>query len=64
MLFCYSKANVMHGHKYSDDVAICEAKTKEEAIKKFSQIYSLELLVGNVKPVEYNSLGIFIATEY
>lgn len=64
MLFCYSKANAMQGHKYSDDVAICEAKTTEEAIKKFSQLYSLELLKDNVKQVEYNSLGIFIATEY
>jgi len=64
MLFCYSRPNMLIGHQYTDDVAICEANTKEEAIDIFSQMYSMELLDNNVKKVEYNDLGIFVATDY
>lgn len=63
-LFCYSKPNVMEGHNYTDDVALCYAEDINEASKIFEQLYSKELLKGNVEEVSFNSLGIFIATDY
>lgn len=63
-LYCYSKPSVMEGHRYSDDVAICYADSIEESIRIFSKLYNLSLLVGNVREVKFNDLGIFIATDY
>lgn len=63
-LYCYSKPNVMKGHKYSDDVAICYADSLKDAMSKFNRLYDLSLLVGNVKEVRFNDFGIYIATDY
>ena len=63
-LYCYSKPNVMEGHKYSDDVAICYANSIEESIHIFSKLYDFSLLTGNVKEVKFNDFGIYIATDY
>ena len=63
-LYCYSKPNVMEGHKYSDDVAICYADSLKDAMSKFNRLYDLSLLVGNVKEVRFNDFGIYIATYY
>lgn len=63
-IYCYSKHNVMEGHKYSDDVAICCADSLEDAMSKFLRCYDLSLLVNNVKEVKFNDFGIFIATDY
>jgi hypothetical protein len=63
-LYCYSKPNVMEGHKYSDDVAICYADSLKDAMSKFNRLYDLSLLVGNVKEVRFNDFGIYIATDY
>ena len=63
-LWCYSKANIMKNHNFSDDVAICEADTIEEAIGKFQKMYSDENLIENIKEVEYNCFGVFVATDY
>ena len=63
-LYCYSKPNVMEGHRYSDDVAICYADSLKDAMSKFLRCYDLSLLAGNVKEVKFNDFGIFIATDY
>lgn len=42
-LYCYSKLNVMEGHKYSDDVAICYADSLKDAMSKFNRLYDLSL---------------------
>lgn len=63
-LWCYAKANVMVEHRFTDDVAICEANTLEDAYIKFSKMYSEKLLRGNITEVKFNSDGIFIATDY
>lgn len=39
-LWCYSKANQMQNHEFTDDVAITFALTKNVAIKKFKKLYS------------------------
>ena len=70
-LFCYSKPNTMDGylqngdcHRYTDDVALCYADNIEQAIDIFSRLYDKSLLENNVKEVEFNNYGIFIATDY
>lgn len=63
-LYCYSKPNVMQGHRYSDDVALCYADSIDDAMSKFNRLYDLSLLVGNVKEVRFNDFGIYIATDY
>lgn len=63
-LYCYTNAGRMEGHKYSDDVAICEADSIKEATKIFGKMYDYELLKGNVKEVNFNKWGIFVATDY
>lgn len=63
-LWCYSKANTMEGHSFSDDVAICEAEDLSEALSIFKQMYDLTLLRNNVRRVEFNDYGIFVATDY
>lgn len=62
-LWCYSKPKTMTGH-FTDDVAICEAKTLDEAISKFSTMYDKKIVEGNVKEVIFNNYGIFVATDY
>ena len=71
ILYCYSKPNTMDGylqngdcHRYTDDVALCYADNIEQAIDIFSRLYDKSLLENNVKEVEFNNYGIFIATDY
>jgi len=37
----YAKPNQMQGHKFTDDVALCKAQSKSEAIKKFKILYAV-----------------------
>lgn len=39
-IYCYAKADQMIGHRFSDDVAICMAKDKKTAMRKFKKYYS------------------------
>ena len=71
ILYCYSKPNTMEGylqngdcHRYTDDVALCYADNIEQAIDIFSRLYDKSLLENNVREVEFNNYGIFIATDY
>ena len=47
-IYCYSKAAVMVGHGYSDDVAVCRAVSMEDAMRQFLIYYDMSLLEGNV----------------
>ena len=62
-LWSYTKPNQMTGHRFSDDVAITFADTKEEAITYFKQLYS-SVKPLDVKEVFFNDLGVAILTDY
>lgn len=38
-LYSFARADQMIGHRFTDDVAICFALSKKQAIKKFSRLY-------------------------
>lgn len=38
-IYYFARAAQMKGHKFTDDVAIVYAMSKESAIKKFSKLY-------------------------
>ena len=35
----FAKPNQMTGHRFTDDVALCKAGSKSEALKKFKVLY-------------------------
>lgn len=39
MLYYFKRADQMIGHDFTDDVAICRAFTKKQAIRKFEMLY-------------------------
>ena len=62
-LFSFARAGEMIGHRFSDDVAVCYALTKKQAIKKFSRLYA------DIKPNEVTRepvlrRGVAILTDY
>ena len=61
-LYVYHKPNQMQGHRYTDDVAICKAENKEEAIKIFSKMY--KDVADCIEEVIFNDYGVYIATDY
>ncbi len=65
-LYYYAVPNQMQEHKFTDDVAICEAYSKEEAVDKFRKLY--DPAEGDVKQfvheVWYNNYGVAILTDY
>ena len=40
MVYCLARPDQMKGHKFTDDVAICRAISKKQAVKKFSILYN------------------------
>ena len=38
--YVFAKPNQMIGHRFTDDVALCKAGSKSEAIKRFSILYT------------------------
>lgn len=63
-LFYYAKPNMMVGHKFTDDVALCMADSLEEAIELFSKYYSKDILYGNVAEVDFSKNDVRILTDY
>lgn len=61
-LWVYAMANAMVGHNFSDDVAIVYAPNKEEAYKKFRQLYKID--ISEVNEVVFNDYDIAILTDY
>lgn len=39
MIYCLARPDQMRGHKFTDDVAICRARSKKKAVKKFNNLY-------------------------
>jgi hypothetical protein len=63
-LYCYAKANQMVDHRFTDDVAICWAKNKEEAYNKFRLAYALATLDDIFEPNYSLCDKIAILTDY
>lgn len=61
-LYVYAKPNQMTDHEYSDDVAICFAETKADALTKFRKLYDIE--IDEIEKVEFNRHGVAILTDY
>lgn len=62
--WAYTKADAMVGHRYTDDVALCRASTKTEAIKKFSKYYS-DACPENVSRIFFHQgQEVVILTDY
>lgn len=63
--YCFARANAMQDHNFTDDVALCKATSKRQAIKIFSRLYS-DIKDDEVFIVkkEFNDYGIAILTDY
>lgn len=61
-LYCFSRPGAMKYHTFTDDVAICRAWTRKQAIKKFSSLYT------DIQPREVWRIGyikkVKILTDY
>ena len=63
-IYAFTYANGLgEGHRYTDDVAICKAKSLDEAIAKFSALYS-NANKNTVKECITNSSGVCNSTDY
>ena len=62
-LYAYALADAMVDHRFTDDVAICRAKSRKQAVKKFKRLYGLADET-NVSRVRWNDYGIAILTDY
>lgn len=62
-LYCFALADQMKEHNFTDDVAICWAMSKAEAIERFQTLYTLAD-ESNVFEVWYNVRKVAILTDY
>lgn len=55
--YVFARPNVMTGHKFTDDVAVCKAISKSQAIKQFSKYYTdvQDSEVTKLRPRKYSS---------
>ena len=63
MIYCYTKANQMKKHAFTDDVAVVKAISKRSATKKFGYLYE-DVDNKNVKRIKINSKKVTILTDY
>ena len=63
MIYCYTKANQMKEHNFTDDVAVVKAMSKRSALKKFSYLYD-DIDNQDVKRIKNNSKKVTILTDY
>ena len=61
-LYVYAAPDQMQEHKFSDDVAITYAETKEEALTNFRKLY--DITIDDVELVSFNDFGVAILTDY
>ena len=63
--YVFARANQMQEHEFTDDVAICKAVNKAQAIKLFSKLYS-DVKSDEVTRVKdnFNAYGVYICTDY
>ena len=62
-LYAYARANQMVGHSFTDDVAVCMARSKREAVEMFRLLYG-DATRANVKRVRFLPLGVCVLTDY
>lgn len=64
-IYAFTRPGQMVDHNFTDDVAICEAKSHKEAKEKFSTLYA-EIKDEEVWEVKSPSLqaGVVILTDY
>ena len=55
--YVFRRPNAMVGHKFTDDVAVCKAISKSQAIKQFSKYYAdiQDDEVSRLRPRQYSS---------
>ena len=63
MIYYFARPNQMTGHRFTDDVAVCFALSKEKARKKFSMYYA-NVKRTEVKRVDLFTFGICVLTDY
>ena len=61
-IYIYAKADQMVNHRFTDDVAICFACSKRQALKKFKRLYGEAELTDISRGIHYR--GISILTDY
>ena len=63
--YCFARPNAMKDHKFTDDVAVCKAISKQQAKKIFSRLYA-DIKDDEVFKVtgNFNDYGIMILTDY
>lgn len=62
-LYAYAMADAMVDHRFTDDAAVCYAKSKKAAIARFRRLYH-NADKTNVSKVRFNDYGISILTDY
>ena len=64
--YVFCRPNALVGHKFTDDVAICKAISKNQAITKFSKYYADVKDDEVIKLLSANHLesGVVILTDY
>ena len=63
MIYYFARPNQMTGHRFTDDVAVCFALSKEKAREKFSRYYN-NVKRTEVKRVDLFTFGICVLTDY
>jgi len=64
-IYAFTRPDQMVDHKFTDDVAICEADSVEEAKIKFSGLYAdVEDDEISVINFDLNSTGVVVLTDY
>lgn len=63
-IYCYTKADQMTGHTFTDDVAITRAISKRRALAKFRKYYG-DATIHDVRKIKVGGLrGVVILTDY
>ncbi len=62
-LYAYARPRQMVGHGFVDDVAVCRARSKGEAVDMFRLLYG-DATRANVKRGRFLPLGVCVLTDY
>jgi hypothetical protein len=63
MIYCYTKANQMKYHDFTDDVAIVRAINKKSAFNKFKKLYS-NITIDDIIKIKVGYKLVTILTDY
>ena len=62
-LYAYARPGQMVGHGFVDDVAVCRARSKREAVEMFRLLYG-GATRADVKRVRFLPPGVCVLTDY